>query len=482
MRRAGLTVLIAGSTLTACGSFRDVFSSHAETAARVGSRQLKSSYVAEIITRVGGPNANPQAAEVVTNIWVDIALFGKRLAEGTLKPDSALLERLLWPQLAQTKSSVWHDTLMAHRAPPSAAAIDSAYNGDAVRLFQHILIAIPGATAADTAKARASAERAQAQARAGGFAKLAATLSSDPGSKADSGYLPAGPRGAFVQQFDTTGWKLKPGEVSGVVKSQFGFHIIRRPPLPEVRERLLNYLKQAGSAVQDSLYFVQLLETNQVVVKAGAPAALRSALSDLSAARKSGKVLVTFRNGTFTVADFSRWMGALGGPQIAQIRQANDTLLNSFLKNLAQNTILLREADSAKITINPQLYQDLVGQYQELLKGLAGAIGLDGPEFADSSKTPVAQRVKLAEQKVDDYFDKLTKGQAQFRQIPPTLSAELRSQGDFKIYQAGIARAVDQVLAKRRADSAAGKLAPPAPTPGSLQPAPGGPPTPGKKP
>jgi hypothetical protein len=482
MRRAGLAVLIAGSALTACGSFRDVFSSHAETAARVGSRQLKSAYVADIISRVGGPNANPQAAEVVTNIWVDIALFGKRLAEGSLTTDSALMERLLWPQLAQTKSSVWHDTLMAHRPPPSAAAVDSAYNGDAVRIFQHILITPSGTTAGDTAKAKATADRLVPQARAGGFAKLAATLSSDPGSKADSGYLPPSPRGAFVPEFDTTGWKLKPGEVSGVVKSQFGFHIIRRPPLAEARERLLNHLKQSGSAVQDSLYFVQLLETNQVVVKAGAPAALRSALSDLAAARKSGKVLVTFRNGTFTVADFSRWMGALGAPQIAQIRQANDTLLNTFLKNLAQNTLLLREADSAKIMVSPQLYKDLVGQYNELFTGLRQTIGLDGPEFADSSKTPVAQRVKLAEQKVEEYFDKLTKGQAQFRQIPPTLSAELRAQGDFKIYQAGIAKAVDLVLAKRRADSAAGKLTPPAPTPGSLQPAPGGPPTPGKKP
>ena len=107
-------------------------------------------------------------------------------------------------------------------------------------------------------------------------------------------------------------------------------------------------------------------------------------------------------------------------------------------------------------------------------------IGLDGAQFSDSSKTPEAERVKLAEQRIDEYFDKLTKGQAQFRQVPPTLSAE----GDFKVYQAGIARAVELILAKRRADSAAGPTAapPPPPAPGTLQPAPGGPPTPGKTP
>jgi PPIC-type peptidyl-prolyl cis-trans isomerase-like protein len=482
MRRVGLAVLIVASALTGCSSFRDVFSSHAETAARVGSRQLKSAYVAEIISRVGGPQANPEAAEVVTNIWVDIALFGDRVGRGTLKPDSALLERLLWPQLAQNRSGVWHDTIVARRAGPGAAAVDSAYRAEGVRLFQHILVSATGSTAADTAKAKATAERLLPQARSGNFGKLAAQNSSDPGSKADSGFLPPGPKGAFVPEFDSVAWSLKPGEVSGVVKTQFGFHIIRRPPLNEVSDRMLTVLKQTQSAVQDSIYFVQLTEKNEVAVKSGAPAAIRSALSDLGAARKSGKVLVSYRNGSFTVADFARWMGALGPQQIGQIRQANDTLLVTFLKNLAQNTILLREADSAKIAVNPQVYAGLAAQYTELFTGLKQAIGLDGPEFSDSSKTPVAERVKLAGQKVDEYFDKLTKGQAQFRQIPPTLSAELRSQGDFKIYQAGIARAVELVVAKRRTDSLAGKLAPPPPAPGSLQPAPGGPPTPGKKP
>jgi hypothetical protein len=209
---------------------------------------------------------------------------------------------------------------------------------------------------------------------------------------------------------------------------------------------------------------------------------VRSALSDLGAARKSRKDLVTFRDGSFTVADLARWMGALPGQQLAQIRQANDTLITTFLRNLAQNTLLLREADSAKITVSPAVYQGLTLQYTSLISDLKQAIGLDGPEFSDSSKTPVAERAKLAGQKVDDYFDKVTKGQAQFRQIPPTLSAELRAEGDFKVYQAGIARAVELILARRRTDSAGGTTAPPPPAPGPLQPAPGGPPTPGKTP
>ncbi len=487
MRRVGLSILMAASALTGCSSFRDVFTSHAETAARVGTRQLKSSYVADIISRVGGPNANPQAAELVTNIWVDIGLFGDRVAQGTLKADSATLERVLWPQLAQNRSNVWHDTLVAHRPGASPAEADSSYAKGDVRMFQHILITPSGKTAADSAKAKTQAESLVSQAKQD-FPKIAAKYSADAANKNDKGYLPPSGRGTYDSTFEATAWKLQSGEVSGVVHTPFGYHIIRRPPMAEVRDRFLTQLTQSRKQAADDAYFSQLSEKNKISVKAGAPAAVRSALSDLLAARKSGKELVSFRNGALTVSDFARWMTAVPPPQLAQIRQANDTLLDQFLKNLAQNQILLREADSAKIQVSATVYQGLVQQYKSLLDDLKQAIGLNGPEFSDSSKTPVADRVKLAGKKVDEYFDKLTKGQAQFRQIPPTLSSELRSDGDFKIYQAGIARSMELILAHRRADSAAGGkpgpevTAPAPPPPGTLQPAPGGPPVPGKKP
>ena len=137
--------------------------------------------------------------------------------------------------------------------------------------------------------------------------------------------------------------------MSEVVTTQFGHHIIRRPPLNEVRDRFVAQLTETSKQTQDSIYFTQLAEKNQIEVKPGAPAAVRSALSDLNSARKSRKVLVDFRNGSFTVADFARWMGAVQAGQLAQIREANDSLITIFLKNLAQNTVLLREADSAKI-------------------------------------------------------------------------------------------------------------------------------------
>jgi hypothetical protein len=387
MRRVGFAVLVAGVMVAGCSSFRDVFTSHAETAARVGSRELKSARVAEIISRLGGPTPNPQAAELVTSIWVDMSLFADRVGAGTIKTDSVTIERLMWPQIAEQKVAAWHDSVLAKRIAVSPGEVDSTYNKGDVRLFQHILFMSTGATPADTAKAKAGAEKVLPQAKKGdaaSFGKLAAQYSSD-GSKNDAGFLFVSPRGAFVKEFDDAAWNLAPGQVSAVVKSQFGFHIIRRPTLAESKDRFLTKVKEMNTAHQDSLYMQELTTRQTIVVKPGAAAAIKSATSDLAAARKSNKELVSSKSGSFTVSELARWLDALPPQALGSIRQANDSLLGTFVKTLAQNSILLNEADSAKITVNPTIYQGLALQYTTQVNNLKESIGISGPEFSDSS-------------------------------------------------------------------------------------------------
>jgi parvulin-like peptidyl-prolyl isomerase len=59
------------------------------------------------------------------------------------------------------------------------------------------------------------------------FAALAKQYSEDPGSKEDGGELPAFSRGQMVPEFETTAFSLTNGEVSGVITTQYGYHIIK---------------------------------------------------------------------------------------------------------------------------------------------------------------------------------------------------------------------------------------------------------------
>jgi len=98
------------------------------------------------------------------------------------------------------------------------------------RRASHILIAADKSLpAADRAKAKAKAEAllADLAKNPNGFAELARTNSQDPGSAVKGGDLDFFGRGAMVKPFEDVAYGLKVGETSGVVETDFGYHIIR---------------------------------------------------------------------------------------------------------------------------------------------------------------------------------------------------------------------------------------------------------------
>ena len=121
--------------------------------------------------------------------------------------------------------------------------------------LRHILIAVdPKASPADREKARQKAEDILKRLKAGeDFGKLAEQYSDDPGSKTRGGDLGPVAKGQTVPQFDAAAFALKkPNELSPVVESNYGFHIIQlverqepsTVPFEQVKDRIANLLKQ----------------------------------------------------------------------------------------------------------------------------------------------------------------------------------------------------------------------------------------------
>lgn len=129
--------------------------------------------------------------------------------------------------------------------------LDKFKQGDSVRA-SHILIGVEqNATAADKQKAREKALKLRNDLAAGAdFATLAKDNSTCPSSQkgGDLGYFG---KGQMVQPFEQAAFALKPGEVSDVVETQFGYHIIKvidskkasTVDFKEVKPRIEEYLK-----------------------------------------------------------------------------------------------------------------------------------------------------------------------------------------------------------------------------------------------
>jgi len=93
--------------------------------------------------------------------------------------------------------------------------------------LRHILLNITAGEAA-VKVAQAKIDTLLTRVRNGeDFAKLARLYSEDPGSAAKGGELGLIQRGDFVREFEETAFGLQPNEISGVVRTQFGFHIIQ---------------------------------------------------------------------------------------------------------------------------------------------------------------------------------------------------------------------------------------------------------------
>ena len=107
----------------------------------------------------------------------------------------------------------------------------------------------------DTKVLRAKAEEILRRARAGeDFAKLADELTEDPSGKGTGGDLGWFGRGRMVKPFEDAAFALKPGELSGIVETQFGLHVIKleerrggqggAPDEVHARHILLRYIGQ----------------------------------------------------------------------------------------------------------------------------------------------------------------------------------------------------------------------------------------------
>jgi len=144
----------------------------------------------------------------------------------------------------------------------SDAEIQKAYADNAKQYEQvkarHILIAPKGSAAVQAGKkeltdaeAKAKAEDIRKQILAGAsFEELAKKESDDVGSGARGGDLGSFGHGQMVPEFEEAAFNAKVGEVTPVVKTQFGYHIIKveghdSTPLDQVRPTIEKELKQA---------------------------------------------------------------------------------------------------------------------------------------------------------------------------------------------------------------------------------------------
>ena len=126
-------------------------------------------------------------------------------------------------------------TKIADTLQPTDAELQKMYNQNQEQFrtkervhVRHILLMTQGKTPAEDAKIKAQADDLLKQIKAGAnFEELAKKYSQDPGSAAKGGDLGWVEHGQMVPEFERACFSLKPGETSGVIKTEYGYHIVQ---------------------------------------------------------------------------------------------------------------------------------------------------------------------------------------------------------------------------------------------------------------
>jgi peptidyl-prolyl cis-trans isomerase D len=168
-------------------------------------------------------------------------------------PENVRIEYLvLSPQMIAGSVNVSDEAIKSYYEQNKAR-----YGTEEQRRASHILITAEGSDK-EAARKRAEQILAKVKANPKEFAVLARENSKDPGSAAQGGDLGFFARGMMVKPFEDTVYRLKEGEISDVVETDFGFHIIRvseiKPaqakPMSEVRGEIERELKSQQAQKQ----------------------------------------------------------------------------------------------------------------------------------------------------------------------------------------------------------------------------------------
>lgn len=454
MTRILLTCIGLTGVLAACDGFKEAMTAHVDVVARAGSQELSVTRLAELLGSAQVPldaQRGPDIARAVANIWVDYQLLGRAAARNDSLKDPKAIDEALWAELSQMRSQKWYETVSKTWGAPDAPT-EAAYNQGELLSARHILFPVPpeGLSQASQDSIRARAERIRAQVTSANFATLARQHGSD-GTKDQGGNLGIFPPGAMVPEFERAVTALQPGQIApGLVRTQFGWHIIQRVPYADVREEFASAYTASFTDRAQAKYLEDLEKAGNIVIKDNAAATAKTVAANLEANRENKTVIATSKAGDFTAARLARWIRAFPPQaQIAQqIQQQPDSMIPNFIKAIVRNELVLLQADSAKVTLDSTELSEVRDRFTNAVIAAWRNLNVDPSSLADSGST-VAERERIAATRIDRFVDELLAERARFVPIQEPLQTVLRDKYDAKINKAGIDRAVERAMRVR---------------------------------
>jgi PPIC-type PPIASE domain len=405
-------------------------------AARVGEEHLSSDRLAELLV-LGQPLPLRQdVAAGLARQWVELTALAHGLASGDSFLDTALALESAWFEVEQALIAAHRDTSAIHAIQLSPREIDSIYAAGELRIIAHIVKAVPEtADSAFKAQQRRAAQAILDQLLEGVPWTRAVAASDDAQSRAQNGSLGLIERGQTVPEFERVAFALRPGEVSPVTETRFGYHIIYRPRLSDVRGAYANFVTAELRARLDSAQGEAELRGARFRIPPGGFNNVRRVAGDLTATGSEADTVAIFTNGAFTTAQLLPYLARLSPETRTEMASSPDREIERFVRSLVLHRLRLEVARADGTTLSDSARNSFSTAYRESLEAVRRDAGLAGD--ARQAKDSVATRV-------DRYLEAVVARRVSPPTLPAALVSRLLAQNDWSVDSAGVARAVER--------------------------------------
>ena len=378
--------------------------------ARVGNLSLT---VDDVVDLLVDQEDLPAQADVVANLvelWVDYTLLAEAAIEDTTF--SALdLETLVRQQVNASMIVQLRDSVIQVDTFITNDELQAFYEAEAPDLelrARHVMLTLPlQATGAQQDSVRGQLENLRERIIGGEpFEDVAQAFSQDIGSASNGGDLGFFGRGEMVQPFEEAVLALELGEVSQIVETPMGLHLIqlderRTQDFDDIASDFRTRVQTQRYVTAESTFVVQLEERAGPQVTDGAAEVVRELARNPEtrlSRRAARRPLVSWEGGEYSVGEFQMLMQLEQQAVRDQVLQSSDEEIDSFLETMARRDLLLAEARLSGLEPPRARIDSLVTDAGSQLLEAARALGLTDIDIApgEAVELGIARAVREA--------------------------------------------------------------------------------------